>query len=122
MLNANEIKAQNCERDYVQIKKSQFLLKDSKFQKYSGIISKILEFGFFVEISNLTEGLVPISSLNNDYFFYNRDENSFLGQNTNKKYYIGDKVNVFIKRIVPNTGQILFNLVGDEFYENPFFK
>ena len=61
-------------------------------EEYNGIITTVTNFGFFVELPNLVEGLVHINSLDG-YFTYVQDMLSLVGAN-NKKYQIGDEVKV----------------------------
>lgn len=61
-------------------------------EEYEGIITTVTNFGFFVELPNLVEGLVHINSLNG-YFTYVPDMLSLISKGK-KKYQIGDKVQV----------------------------
>ena len=61
-------------------------------EEYKGIITTVTNFGFFVELPNLIEGLVHINSLNG-YFTYVPDMLSLVSKGK-KKYQIGDEVTV----------------------------
>ena len=40
---------------------------------YTGVISGIMDFGFFVMLDNTVEGLVRLDSLKGDYYSYNKN-------------------------------------------------
>ena len=61
-------------------------------EEYKGIITTVTNFGFFVELPNLIEGLVHINSLKG-YFTYVPDMLSLVSKGK-KKYQIGDEVTV----------------------------
>ena len=55
-------------------------------EEFEGMISTVTNFGMFVELDNLIEGLVPIKDING---FYNYDEehNALTGERSHDKYY-----------------------------------
>ena len=61
----------DAERDVDSMKMAEYM-QDHIGKVYEGIISSITNFGFFVELDNLVEGLVHIHTLKDDY--YNFDE------------------------------------------------
>ena len=82
-------------------------------EEYDGIISGVENFGFFVELDNLIEGLVSVNSLKGDYFNYIEELMCLIGQNTKKRYTIGDKVRVKVVGASKEARTIDFELVGD---------
>ena len=82
-------------------------------EEYEGIISGVENFGFFVELENLVEGLVHITTLKGDYFTYVEDLLCLIGQNTKKRYTIGDKVNIKVVAASKEARTIDFEIVGD---------
>ena len=48
----------------------------------------------FVQLDNLIEGLVHISSLKDDYYIYDSDIMSIIGESKKKIFRLGDKVKV----------------------------
>lgn len=92
-LSIREQEAQNCERDVDKMKKAEYMM-DHIGEVYTGIISGVQEFGFFVELDNTVEGLVKVEDLKGDYYIYNLDLMALLGKRTKKKYAFGDKVTV----------------------------
>ena len=67
---------------------------------YSGFILSVQSYGFFVEISELNvEGLVHVSSLNNDWYEYRSRQNLLLGRKSKKSYKVGDEIEVKIIKV-----------------------
>lgn len=48
----------------------------------------------FVELDNTIEGLIRFSDMTDDHYIYNEDNKTLVGQNTEKIFKIGDKVNI----------------------------
>ena len=67
---------------------------------YSGLILSVQSYGFFVEISDINvEGLVHVSTLNNDWYEYRSKQNLLIGRKSKKAYKIGDKIEVKIIKV-----------------------
>ena len=62
-------------------------------EEYKGIITTVTNFGFFVELPNLIEGLVHISTLK-EYYNYVPDLLSLVNSDKKKMYRIGDEVTI----------------------------
>lgn len=86
--------AVSCERKLLDIKKARYM-KDFIGKEMTGKIISIVKFGFFVEFKNLTQGLVHIDSLKEDYNF---DEVKYflIGSVSKTVYKLGQEVNVKI--------------------------
>jgi len=108
--------AQDAERDCDDLKKAEFML-DKVGQYFEGTISNITAFGLFVELDNTVEGLVRLSSMDDDYYTYNERSLCLIGERTRKIYRIGDKVNVQLIKVSVETRQIDFIII-DENEEN----
>ena len=68
--------------------------------KYSGFILSVQSYGFFVEISELcSEGLVHVSTLNNDWYEYRSRQNLLIGRKSKKSYKVGDEIEVKIIKV-----------------------
>ena len=102
----------DCERDVEKMKKAEYM-ESHIGEEYSGIISGLMEFGFFVVLDNTCEGLVRIDSLGGDYYVYNKELNAILGKNSQKTYMYGDRVNVKVIKASKETSQIDFEIVGE---------
>ena len=79
-------------------------------EEYEGIISEVLNFGMFVELDNLVEGLVRIDSLNDRYLF---DEETFAIRSKRDKrgYRLGDRVRIKVIASDKTTHKIDFEVL-----------
>jgi ribonuclease R len=102
--------AMEAERESVEVKKMDFM-SGKEGQEYDATISGVASFGFFVELDNLVEGLVHISSLTDDYYRYNEKTLSLHGGRTGKTFRIGRPVRVVLRRVDKDKRQLDFNLL-----------
>lgn len=105
-----ERRAMEAERDSVDLKKIEYML-DKKGEEFEGIISGITGFGFFVELKNTVEGLVHVEDLKDDYYHLREDLHALIGERTNKRYRLGDEVEVKVVKVNPEEREIDFVLV-----------
>lgn len=95
----SERAAEKAEREFVKLRSCLFL-KDRVGQIFSGIISGVQEFGFFVQLDTPpVEGLVHVSTLGKDYFEYNPQQMLLHGRRTGQTYRIGSKVRVRLRSV-----------------------
>ena len=80
-------------------------------QIYEGIVSNITNFGMFVELENTVEGLIRFENLGNEYFIYDQEHKHLIGENSNKVYKIGDKVNIQVIDASKELRRVSFKLV-----------
>ena len=67
---------------------------------YKGFILSVQSYGFFVEISELNvEGLVHVSTLNNDWYEFRSRQNILIGRKSKKSYKAGDEIEVKIIKV-----------------------
>lgn len=105
--------AQKVERDSVDIKMAEYM-QDKIGNEYDGIVSSITSFGMFVELENTVEGLVRFSDLGNEYFIYDEERKTLLGEQTKTMYKIGDKIKVRVTRADKISRQIDFEKVEEQ--------
>lgn len=104
--------AQEAEREVDDLKKAEFML-DKVGEEYEGIISSVTNFGMFVEMPNTIEGLVHISTMDDDYYVYDEKHLSLIGERTKKVYRLGDKIKIKVARVDIATHEIYFDLVKE---------
>ena len=85
--------AQKVEREAIAIKKAEYM-QNKIGKEYEGIVSGITAFGMFVELENTVEGLIKFEDLGNEYFIYNDENKTLVGENSKKIYKIGDKIKI----------------------------
>ena len=105
--------AQKVERDSVDLKMAEYM-QDKIGNEYDGIISSITSFGVFVELENTVEGLVRFADLGDDYFIYDEDRKTLLGERTKILYKIGDKMRIRVIRADKVSRQIDFEKINEK--------
>ena len=69
-------------------------------EEIEGVISGVQSYGFFVEIpSSMADGLVHVSSLNDDWYEYRSRQNRLVGRKNKKIYQLGEKATVRILKV-----------------------
>ncbi|MBQ7030755.1 MAG: ribonuclease R [Bacilli bacterium] len=84
--------AVEAEREVTDMKMAEYM-ESHIGEEYKGIITTVTNFGFFVELPNLIEGLVHISTLK-EYYNYVPDLLSLVNSDKKKMYRIGDEVTI----------------------------
>jgi len=79
-------------------------------EEYDGMISGVTQFGLFVELPNLVEGLIRLEDIPGDYYIFEEETFSVVGQKTKKRYRLGDNVRVEVKAANKETRTIDFVL------------
>ena len=104
--------AQKVERESVDIKMAEYM-EGHIGEEYIGIVSSITSFGVFVELENTVEGMIRFDKLGDEYFIYDEDRKTLLGEKTKVMYHIGDKIHVRCIRADKQTRQIDFEKVKE---------
>ena len=106
-----ERKAVEAERESTKFFQTLFVV-DKIGQEFEGTISGIAEFGIFVKMNeNKCEGMIPISEIPGDRFYFDADSFAVKGTKTKKEYNFGDPVKVRIFEVSPRKRQIDLELV-----------
>jgi ribonuclease R len=96
----------------VELKKVQFMQRHLG-EEFDGFIAGVTAFGFFVELEELfVEGLVHISTLDDDLYNYMEKQHSLIGRRLKRIFRIGDRVRVKVAGVVPATRRIEFVLAA----------
>ncbi|MDU2556071.1 MAG: ribonuclease R [Veillonella sp.] len=103
--------ATEAERDTVDLKKTQYMVPFVG-EVFEGTISSITSFGMFVELENGIDGLVHMSMMNDDYYFFDEEHFVLVGKRTGKTYHLGEKVTVTLVKADVEKKQIDFVLGG----------
>ena len=83
-------------------------------KEYDGIVSSVTSFGMFVELENTVEGLVRMVDMNDDFYNYNEDTYSLIGERTKNVYRIGDQVRIKVSKVNVDFREIDFELVNQK--------
>lgn len=103
--------AQETERDFDDLYMAKYMAKHLG-DEYLGTISSVTNFGVYVKLDNTIEGLITMTSLDDDYYIYHEKSMCLIGENTGKKYEVGQRLDVVVARADIETRQIDFVLGG----------
>ena len=90
-----ERRADEAERETDKLKKVEYM-EERIGQVFEGVISGVTEWGFYVELPNTIEGLVHVTTLTDDYYHYQEATYEMVGEATNHRYKLGQKVKVMV--------------------------
>ncbi len=90
--------AEDAERATDDLKKAEYMA-DKIGMEYEGIISSLTSWGIYVELPNTVEGMVPLQSLEDDFYIYDEENMIIYGEHSNKKYMLGQKVNIIVTKV-----------------------
>ena len=107
-----ERRAVDAERELLQWKKVRFMAKKVG-DIFEGYVTGVAPFGLFVElVDHYVEGLVPVATMADDYYRFVEQSHMLFGENTRKKYRLGDHVDVQVVRVDMEKRQIELALEG----------
>lgn len=89
-----ERRADEAERETDKLKKVEYM-EERIGEIYEGVISSITSWGIYVELPNTIEGMIHVSMLPGDYFYYDEESYEMVGQATDIRYKLGQKL--FVK-------------------------
>ncbi|MEE0434964.1 MAG: ribonuclease R [Peptococcaceae bacterium] len=93
-----ERNAEEAERASVDLKKAEYMLPFVG-SIYEAQIVSVTSFGFFVRLDNSVEGLVHISTLVDDYYFYDAENLCLVGEHSRRSFKLGQKVTVVLNAV-----------------------
>ncbi|HXH54512.1 MAG TPA: ribonuclease R [Gammaproteobacteria bacterium] len=107
-----ERRADDATRDAVRWLKCQYIQKHLG-EEFDGIISGVTRFGFFVELKDIyIDGLVHVTSLRNDYYYFDSIHHRLVGERSGIEYKLGGSVKVKVIKVDIDDRKIDFELLG----------
>lgn len=92
--------AAEAERETVDLKKAEYMMQFIG-EEFAGLVNGVTAFGLFVELDNGVEGLVHVSSMDDDYYHYHEEHYALTGERTGKVFRLGDAVRVRLVKVNP---------------------
>jgi ribonuclease R len=82
--------------------------------EFEGRITGVTRFGLFVKLKDTgADGLVPVSSLGDEYFVHDDRLHALIGERTGARWRLGRSVTVKLIEATPITGGLLFEMVSE---------
>ena len=111
---AHEKRAEEATRDVEAWLKCQYM-EGHLGEEFDGVITGVTNFGVFVQITELmTDGLVHVTSLANDYYKYDAGSQRLVGERSGHSYSLGAEMRVRVHKVDMETRKIDFRPVDDE--------
>ncbi len=108
---SHEKRAEEATRDVEAWLKCQYM-EGHLGDEFDGVITGVTNFGLFVQITDLlTDGLVHVTSLANDYYHYDAASQRLVGERSGTAYGLGEPIRVRVQRVDMETRKIDFRPV-----------
>jgi len=106
---ARERASVDCEREVEDMKMAEYM-EDHIGEKYEGMISGVTNFGMFIELDNLVEGLARLQDMD-DFYVLDEASMTLTGERSKKKYRLGDRVLIKVKAANKEEHTIDFEII-----------
>jgi len=111
---AHEKRAEEATRDVEAWLKCQYM-EGHLGEEFDGVVTGVTNFGVFVQITELmTDGLVHVTSLANDYYQYDAGSQRLVGERSGHTYSLGEQMRIRVHKVDMETRKIDFRPVSDE--------
>lgn len=111
---ATERRADGATRDVIEWLKCEYMM-DKVGAEFDGVVSGVTNFGLFVELKDIyVEGLIHITAMDNDYFYFDAVRHMLQGERTKVKYCLGDTLKVKVEKVDLDERHIDFSLVVEK--------
>ena len=111
---AKEQSAVTAERNSIKIKQVEYMAGKNPDEILDGIVTGTGKFGVFVaEATSLSEGMIRLGDLGNDFFKFDEKKGLIYGEKTGVKYKLGDTLKMKIKKVDLQKRLIDYKLVAD---------
>ncbi len=108
-----ERRAEDAERELMEWKKVKFM-QDRLGDDFDAMILSVTKYGCFVELDSLfIEGLVPIMSLQGDYYTFRENTRQIMGEHSGRRYSMGDRVRVVLDRVDAVQRRLQFSILEE---------
>lgn len=108
-----ERRAEEAEREVIKLKEIEFM-SDHIGEEFDGVVSGVTSNYIFVELENTVEGAVSVAYMYDDCYYFNEDMYAMIGQNSGKKYQLGDKVRIKVLKCDKIKKTIDFSIIDDK--------
>lgn len=113
LISSTERRAMLAERETVDRLIAHFLAAHLG-DEYEGRVTGVTRAGLFVSLATYgADGLVPISSLGNEYYLYDEANHAIAGERSGKGFRLGDTVTVKLVEALPVAGALRFEMVSE---------
>lgn len=105
-----EKRSRDAERETDKLKKTEYMAEHIG-EEFEGIISSVTNFGLYVELPDTCEGLVHISKIEGDYFYFDESRYQLVGERSRTTYRLGEKIKIKVEKADINLKTVDFVIV-----------
>jgi ribonuclease R len=88
-----ERRAEEAERETNKLKKVEYM-EQHIGETFTGVISGVTQWGIYVELPNTVEGMIHVSKLEGDYFYYDENAYEMVGRQSGISYKLGQTLQI----------------------------
>lgn len=88
-----ERRADEAERDTVKMKKAQYMMSHIG-EEYDAVITGLMSYGMYAELSNTVEGLIHVTRMYDDRYYYREESYEMYGMDTGRIFRLGDTIRI----------------------------
>lgn len=108
-----ERRADEAEREVEKMKKAEYMLSHIG-EQYDGVISGVTSWGIYVELPNTVEGMVRLSDMDDDRYFFEEEQYRVIGHDSGREFRMGQQVTVEVWNVDKMTHTIDFRMVRNK--------
>ncbi len=112
-----ERRADEAERDTDKLKKVEYM-ESHIGEEFTGVISGITNWGMYVELPNTVEGMIRITEIHDDYYYYDEEKYELVGETTKRTFKLGQELKIQVLGTDKLLRQIDFGLAEEDTEEN----
>lgn len=107
-----ERRAEEAERDTDKLKKVEYMTKHIG-EEFTGVISGITNYGMYVELPNTVEGMIRVTEIHDDYYYYDEEKYELVGETTKRVFKLGQEIKVVVLSTDKLLRQIDFSIAEE---------
>lgn len=108
-----ERRADEAERETEKLKKVEYM-EERIGQEFTGVISGVTAWGIYVELPNTVEGMIHVSKLPGDFYYYNESTYDMIGEKTGRRFRLGEPVRIKVAGTDMVTKTIDFDFLEED--------
>ena len=109
---SKERRAEEAEREVIKLKEIEYM-SEHIGEEFDGVVSGVTSSYIFVELENTVEGAVSVAYMYDDCYYFSEESYSMIGENSKKRYQLGDKVRIKVLKCDKIKKSIDFSIIND---------
>ena len=109
-----EARAQEAERSSQKYKQVEYM-SERLGQEYDAVVSGVTKWGMYIEtVNEKCEGMIRLADIGGDYYTYDENSYSLIGERTGRRFRLGDPLKVKVLKVDLEKKLIDFGLVQEK--------